>query len=241
MDDRDDAVRVLLAEDDAVSARFLGEALILLGARVETVADGPAALAAASARCFDLLLLDLGLPGLDGAGVLRALRAREGAASRAARAVATTAGLPDAALLEAAGFAGLLRKPARVDELAAVLGGRATAADDPESRPVLDDAAALAALGDPEAVTDLRRLLAAELPAQVSALRAALRVADPGAARAILHRLHASTRFCGAASLAAAGTRLGQALDDAAPEPLRRQALDVLAAAAAAYIAEVSR
>lgn len=241
MSDRDDAVHVLLAEDDAVSARFLGEALTLLGAHVETVADGPAALAAAGARCFDLLLLDLGLPGLDGAGVLRALRAREGAASRAARAVATTAGLPDAALLAAAGFAGLLRKPARVDELAAALGGRATAADDPKSRPVLDDAAALAALGDPEAVTDLRRLLAAELPGQVSALRAALRAADPGTARAILHRLHASTRFCGAAALAAAGTRLGQALVDAAPEPLRRQALDVLAAAAAAYIADVSR
>ncbi len=241
MDDRDDAVRVLLAEDDAVSARFLREALMLLGAHVETVADGPAALAAASARRFDLLLLDLGLPGLDGAGVLRALRTREGAASRAARALATTAGRPDAARLAAAGFTGLLRKPARVDDLAAVLGGHVAVADDPKPRPVLDDAAALAALGDPEAVTDLRRLLAAELPAQVSALHAALRATDSRAARAILHRLHASTRFCGAAALAAAGNRLGQALDDAAPDPLRRQALDVLAAAAAAYIAEVSR
>ncbi|MFN9731655.1 MAG: hypothetical protein ACK59M_14615, partial [Pseudomonadota bacterium] len=73
------------------------------------------------------------------------------------------------------------------------------------------------------------------------ALHAALRATDSRAARAILHRLHASTRFCGAAALAAAGNRLGQALDDAAPDPLRRQALDVLAAAAAAYIAEVSR
>jgi len=235
--------RVLLAEDDPVSARYLAEALALLGAVVETRADGPAALALATAERFDLLLLDLGLPGLDGRGVLQALRARSDAASREARAIATSAATPSVAELTRAGFDGLLRKPATIEQLAAALHRRPPGLAAPQAAdgpPVLDDAAALAALGSFDAVADLRRLLAAELPMQVDTLRRALAAGDAAGARAIRHRLHASTRFCGAAALAAAGTHLQAALeggDAAAPEA----ALARLQGAADGYIAEVSR
>jgi CheY-like chemotaxis protein len=236
--------RVLLAEDDPVSARFLAEALALLGATVEVRADGPSALAAATASRYDLLLLDLGLPGLDGGAVLRALRADAGAASRHARAVATSAGVAPMSVLEAAGFEGLLRKPATLDAIAAMLGQRATAVGEPPAgpdAPVLDDAAALAALGSMDAVADLRGLLAAELPAQRASLRRALAAGDAAAARTVLHRLHASTRFCGAAALAAAGSRLQHALEDRADAAHHATALAALEAAADAYLRELSR
>lgn len=236
-------LRVLLAEDDPVSARYLAEALGLLGAVVETRADGPAALALATAEPFDLLLLDLGLPGLDGRNVLQALRARSGAASRTVRAIATSAAAPSMAKLGAAGFDGVLRKPATIDQLAALLGRELPRIAEPpiaEVVPVLDDAAALAALGSLDAVADLRRLLAAELPSQVDSLRRMLATGDITGARAILHRLHASTRFCGAAMLAAAGTRLQAALEGG-DTALREAAMADLAAAADGYVAEVSR
>jgi CheY-like chemotaxis protein len=241
MDERAPAPRVLLAEDDPVSARFLREALERLGARVLHAADGPKALDAATRSGFDLLLLDLGLPGLGGGEVLARLRADPGAASRAARALATSAARRPAAEVRAAGFEGLLLKPLRIADLEAALGMPARAvreASATESAPVLDDDGALAALGSMDAVADLRRLLAAELPGQLAALRAAIASHATGDAKAVLHRLHASTRFCGAAALAAASGALARALDEAGSA---LAALAALEAAAADYAAALSR
>ena len=241
MDEGAPAPRVLLAEDDPVSARFLREALERLGARVVHAADGPSALAAACRDGFDLLLLDLGLPGLGGAEVLARLRATANAASRNARALASSAARRPIAVVRAAGFEDLLLKPLRIAELEAALGAPARAVrempSDAPAAPVLDDAAALDALGSEDAVADLRRLLAAELPEQMGALREAIAAGATAEAKSVLHRLHASTRFCGAAALAAAATALTQALSDGADAA---PALATLARAADDYAAAIS-
>ena len=65
---------VLLAEDDAAIAEPLSRALHREGYEVRTVVDGTNALAAAFAGHADLLVLDLGLPELDGLEVCRRLR-----------------------------------------------------------------------------------------------------------------------------------------------------------------------
>jgi two-component system, OmpR family, copper resistance phosphate regulon response regulator CusR len=67
--------RILIAEDEQRLAAFLEKGLRASGFTTTTVADGPTALAVARDDDFDLLILDLGLPGLDGTEVLRALRA----------------------------------------------------------------------------------------------------------------------------------------------------------------------
>jgi len=66
--------RILVADDNEDMREYIGR---LLGARwsVETVADGHAALARAMTDPPDLLLSDVMMPGLDGFGLLRALRA----------------------------------------------------------------------------------------------------------------------------------------------------------------------
>jgi DNA-binding response OmpR family regulator len=66
---------VLLAEDDQAIAGPLSRALHREGYEVQTVVDGGEALAAASAGGADLLVLDLGLPEMDGLEVCRRLRA----------------------------------------------------------------------------------------------------------------------------------------------------------------------
>lgn len=66
---------VLLAEDDASIADPLSRALHREGYEVEVVGDGHRALEVASTRHPDLLVLDLGLPGIDGLEVCRRLRA----------------------------------------------------------------------------------------------------------------------------------------------------------------------
>jgi CheY-like chemotaxis protein len=64
---------VLLAEDDTHLAMSLAWWLGRHGHAVRVAADGPAALAVAEARPPDVLLLDIGLPVLDGYGVARRL------------------------------------------------------------------------------------------------------------------------------------------------------------------------
>jgi PAS domain S-box-containing protein len=68
------ASRILVVDDNADSARGLARLLKLLGHEVRTAHDGPAAVAAARAECPDVVLLDIGLPGMDGYEVARQLR-----------------------------------------------------------------------------------------------------------------------------------------------------------------------
>jgi DNA-binding response OmpR family regulator len=66
--------RVLVVEDDEEIAQALQRSLRLEGYEVRVAADGPAALASAGSFNPDLVVLDLGLPGMDGIDVARRLR-----------------------------------------------------------------------------------------------------------------------------------------------------------------------
>lgn len=68
--------RILIAEDEPRIATFLEKGLRANGYTTVTVEDGHTAAALARDRDFDLLVLDLGLPGVDGMDVLKELRRR---------------------------------------------------------------------------------------------------------------------------------------------------------------------
>jgi DNA-binding response OmpR family regulator len=70
------AMRVMVAEDDAALSLFLKKALELEGHSVHVTADGASALEGIQEDMPDLLVLDLGLPQMDGVDVLRALHDR---------------------------------------------------------------------------------------------------------------------------------------------------------------------
>ena len=67
-------LHVLVVEDDALTARTWVRLLGSLGHIVEIAADGPTALRSAQAHLPDVVLLDLGLPGMSGYEVARQLR-----------------------------------------------------------------------------------------------------------------------------------------------------------------------
>lgn len=67
-------VRVLVVDDERPIRRFLTTSLRVHGYAVFEAADGPEALAAVVDQRPDLLILDLGLPGMDGVEVTRRLR-----------------------------------------------------------------------------------------------------------------------------------------------------------------------
>ena len=68
--------RILIAEDEARIVSFLEKGLRANGYTTSAVDNGVDARALARDDTFDLLILDLGLPGLDGRSVLREIRAR---------------------------------------------------------------------------------------------------------------------------------------------------------------------
>jgi len=66
---------ILVVDDDASIRRMLERTLAAEGYRAASVADGGAALAAIERSVPDLVILDLGLPGMDGVDVCRRVRA----------------------------------------------------------------------------------------------------------------------------------------------------------------------
>ena len=67
-------LRILIVDDEPPIRRFLRTALAAQGYRVEEAADGEAALEFVKRNPVDLIVLDLGLPGIDGLDVVRRLR-----------------------------------------------------------------------------------------------------------------------------------------------------------------------
>jgi PAS domain S-box-containing protein len=113
--------RILVVDDSVDAAELLGEVLTALGCEVSVAHDGPAALALAAAGEFDLAVLDIGLPVMDGYELARRLRALEGVGPMKLVA-ATGYGQPsDRARTSAAGFDAHLVKPIDLDELRAVV------------------------------------------------------------------------------------------------------------------------
>ena len=108
---------VLVVEDDATIGEVVGAALRENGHEVQRVADGRSALAAGDRTAFDLVLLDLGLPDLDGVEVCRRLRQNQSGAVVVVL-TARTAEIDVIVALDA-GADDYLTKPVRLSELLA--------------------------------------------------------------------------------------------------------------------------
>ena len=112
-------MRILLAEDDRAVRDAVDRALRGAGYQVQAVADGQAALAGARSPGLDVLVLDLGLPVVDGLAVCRQLR---GEGRRVPILVLTArAGVADRVAGLDAGADDYLTKPFALDELLARL------------------------------------------------------------------------------------------------------------------------
>jgi PAS domain S-box-containing protein len=111
------AARVLMVEDNPDAAESLVMILELVGHHVRVVHDGPAALEAARANVPDIMLVDIGLPGMNGYEVARAVRG-DAALKHVVLVALTGYGRPDdKAEAMAAGFDYHLVKPVDLDAL----------------------------------------------------------------------------------------------------------------------------
>jgi CheY-like chemotaxis protein len=115
------ALRILVADDNRDAAETMGILLEMMGHQVQRVHDGEAAVQAAGSFRPELVLLDIGMPGVNGYEACRRIRAQAGAA--APKLVAVTGwGQPhDVQSARDAGFDHHLVKPVDMDALMQVV------------------------------------------------------------------------------------------------------------------------
>lgn len=113
--------RILVVDDNTDAVESLALLLELEGHDVRTALDGPAALELASDFRPEAVLLDIGLPGMDGYEVARRLRDRPETREALIIAITGYGQLEDRALTKAAGFNHHLVKPVDPEELGALL------------------------------------------------------------------------------------------------------------------------
>lgn len=224
-------LRILLAEDNPVNQRVAVRLLEGLGHSVAVGDDGAAAVSLSAGEAFDLILMDVQMPRLDGFEATRRIRLREAESGRRTPIVAMTAHAMkgDRERCLAAGMDDYLSKPVHRDDLAEVLGrvaGEAPASVDvttppPTARragpPAFDRAAALARLGgDEELFAELAELFRDEGPRVASEIREALAAGDAVGVRRSAHSLKGSAGYVGGTATASAAGRLetaGEARD----------------------------
>src|SRR5262245_10839281 len=114
-------LRVLVVDDNADTADTLATLLELEGHQVKLAHDGPTALAAAATFRPDAVVLDLGLPGMDGFEVARRLRDRAGGNGPVLVAVSGYGQDEDRHRARQAGFDHHLVKPAEIATLTSLL------------------------------------------------------------------------------------------------------------------------
>jgi CheY-like chemotaxis protein len=112
---------VLVVDDNRDAATSLGMLLDVLGADVQVAHDGPAALKAFDAYRPAIVLLDIGMPGMDGYQVAREIRNRRTGTRVPLVALTGWGQEEDRRRAKAAGFDHHLVKPADIESLQALL------------------------------------------------------------------------------------------------------------------------
>ncbi len=193
--------RILVAEDSEFNAQLMEKLLAKRGHKVRVVSNGRDALALASVADFDLLLLDVHMPELDGFQVIRSLREQERTTGARLPVIALTARSrqEDRELCLAAGMDDFLAKPIQTDRLWAtidrVLGARAlpgiaSTPSDRHASALIDPRVLLAACGgDASILGSICQTLRARLPDHLAVVQQAFIDKDALRLREAAHKL----------------------------------------------------
>ncbi|MCO6459579.1 MAG: response regulator, partial [Pirellulaceae bacterium] len=213
--------RILLVEDNPVNQRTVEHLLSELGLRAELATDGCQAVERLASEEFDLVLMDVQMPHLDGLEATRTIRRREGRDRHVPIVALTACAMPgDRQRCLRAGMDGYLSKPLDQDQfartLAAFLPGDWRPANGQQDRPPvgsqklavaspLDCEAALACLGqDRSLLRELAQLFLGEYPRLIAGIDLAIERRDPAALAKAAHRFKSSVSNFFAAGTTAA-------------------------------------
>ncbi|MBX0327395.1 response regulator [Oscillochloris sp. ZM17-4] len=206
-------LRILLAEDNVVNQKVATKTLSKLGYRADVAANGFEVLDALARQPYDVVLMDVQMPELDGLGASRRIRS-ELPPARQPRIIAMTANAmqSDRELCMAAGMDDYISKPVRVADLVAALERCAAREEEPAPEPaaggviditVLEQIQESLGEGSPEIVIEIIDLFIDDLPRQLAALRQGVAEGAAPTVQRLAHTIKASAATIGALALAA--------------------------------------
>jgi CheY-like chemotaxis protein len=197
-------LHILLAEDNPINQMVAMRMLEKRGHTVAAVADGRAALAALAQHAFDLALMDVQMPEMDGLATVAAIRAQELQTGGHLPVIALTAHAlkSDQERCFAAGMDGYLAKPISADDLYAAI--EHWGSDDVDSTPPATespiDLTTMRRIveGDEALLCELGAIFLQEYPSQLAELRHAFDCADAHQLERIAHSLKGALGTIGA-------------------------------------------
>jgi len=211
---------ILIAEDNDINRELVIQMLARLGHEATTSGNGREALMAARAKVFDLILMDIQMPEMDGISAAAAIRALPGAHGNAPIvAVTANAMVGDRERYLAAGFDDYLAKPLHLDQLQEVVARWTDSpfwqTDNGAEQPVPLDRQRAAQLKTAMSEPDFAALagrLPKEIDAQIDRAEHAIRANDIDGVRVAFRALHEAAAEFGLRELAALSAALA---DDA--------------------------
>jgi CheY-like chemotaxis protein len=206
--------RILLAEDNLVNQKVAMQMLTRLGYSPDLAANGLEVLLAMERRTYDLVLMDIQMPEMDGLQAARIIRERWGKGEQAARIIAMTAYAfdVDRDRFIAAGMDGILAKPVQIETLLDLLrnlpehSGPTVLAVDPYTQAFPDqqnrftDSRRMKDLQDGlgDGLVEVIDTYLADSPRMIDEMKAALERADLEDLSRMAHALKSSSAIFGA-------------------------------------------
>ncbi len=226
--------RVLLAEDHEVNQRLVSKLLQHVGVQVDVVENGQLAVERVREEDYDLVLMDMQMPVLDGGGATLAIRALGPRGQLPIIAISASAMPEDRQRCRELGMNGFLAKPLKVEQLYATLRQwfkhqpDAAAALTPQPAPQASSTLPVIAeletreglqrvLGDHDLYVDLLRRLVASEQNTPGDIRQALACGDAPTAQRLAHTLKGLAGTVGANTVMARAAELEMAIRDARP------------------------
>jgi signal transduction histidine kinase/DNA-binding NarL/FixJ family response regulator/HPt (histidine-containing phosphotransfer) domain-containing protein len=233
-----DGVRVLVVDDAETNRKLISTFLTRCGAEVELAENGEQALAAATHQAFDIILMDMQMPVMDGYTASRTLRER--GYSRPIIALTAHAMNGDREKCQSVGCDGYLSKPVEMDSVIRTIrtsidgnepdaGPLSTGVDETEM-PSADSAATIHStlpLGDP-VIREIVQQFVDKLPADLNALDDALSTGNFDEVAALAHALKGSGGTAGFRCLTAPASKLEEVARLAMPVDIVKQKLSEL-------------
>ncbi len=212
------SLRILLAEDSLVNQQLAVALLTGEGHEVVVVNNGREAVAAVEQDRFDVVLMDVQMPDMDGLEATAIIRRNESAAGgRHLPIIAMTAHAlaGDCQRCLDAGMDGYTAKPIDADELFAAIAELTPAASEaadsaiPSDADPVDWSAALQSFrGDRRLLDTIVEAATREIPELLASIRASVTEGDPQALRLAAHTLKGSVRYFGAVRVSDLAARL---------------------------------